>query len=230
VIRFILRRILVALPTLALISLATFVVIELPEGDFFDQKIAQLREAGDPTAQARVEQLRLRYGFDRPFHERYWKWISGVPFGDFGESFQWEREVSELVGERIGWTLLVSLGTMFFVWALAIPLGIWSATKAHTLGARTIMGLSYLGMSLPGFLVALVALVLAFHFFGVPLHGLFSAGYRDAPWSAGKLLDLLQHLVPEEPRVLGAWSIAAPATSFPESFYFSEPGREGAAQ
>lgn len=193
--RFVLRRLLFAIPTLALISLVTFVVIELPQGDFLDQKVAEMEMRGDNNARIRAADLRVRYGLDRPFLERYAKWISGMPRGDFGESFRWEREVSELVGERIGWTLVVSLGTMFFVWALAIPLGIWTATKPHATGARAVNALAYVGMSLPGFLVALVALVIAFHVFGIPLHGLFSAGYRDAPWSAGKLLDLLQHLV-----------------------------------
>ena len=137
----------------------------------------------------------MRYGLDRPFLERYGKWLSGIPRGDFGESFRWDRDVSTLIGERLGWTLVVSLGTLIFVWSFAVPLGVWAAAKSETAGARAVSAIAYVAMSLPGVLVALVALVVAFHFFGVPLHGLFSAGYRDAPWSAGKIIDLLQHLI-----------------------------------
>ena len=194
--RYVIRRLLLAVPTLLFISMVTFVVIELPQGDVLDQKVAELEQLrSDSTARLRAEQLRTRYGLDRPMHERYVKWIAGIPRGDFGESFRWEREVSELVGERIGWTLVVSIGAMIFVWAIAIPVGIWTATKKHTLAARAVSAGTYIGMSLPGFLLALVALVVAFHWFGIPLHGLFSATYRDAPWSFGKLADLLQHLV-----------------------------------
>lgn len=195
-IRYIARRVLVAIPTLLFISFVTFAVIELPQGDFLDQKVAELQSLrNDSTARMRAEQLRVRYGFDRPFHERYLKWLAGLPRGDFGESFRWEREVSTLLADRIGWTLVVSLGAMAFIWALAIPLGIWAATKRETLAARGFIAASYVGMSLPGFLLALVALVAAFHWLGIPLHGLFAATYRDEPWSLGKLGDLLQHLV-----------------------------------
>jgi len=194
--RFILRRLFVAIPTLFVISFVTFVVIELPQGDFLDQKIAELRQVrGDASSLQRADELRVRYGLDRPFLERYGKWLSGIPRGDFGESFRWDRDVSTLIGERLGWTLVVSLGTLIFVWSFAVPLGVWAAAKSETAGARAVSAIAYVAMSLPGFLVALVALVVAFHFFGVPLHGLFSAGYRDAPWSAGKVIDLLQHLI-----------------------------------
>ena len=194
--RFLVRRLLLAVPTLLLISFVTFVVIELPRGDFLDQKVAELeRMRGDATSLQRAEELRERYGLDRPFAARYGTWLAGLPRGDFGESFRWEREVSELVWDRLGWTLVVSIGTMFFMWAAAVPLGIWTASVAGTKADRAVSAAAYVGMSVPGFLLALVFLVGAFHFAGVPLHGLFSAAYRDAPWSAGKVLDLLRHLV-----------------------------------
>lgn len=194
--RFLLRRLLVAIPTLLALSFLTFMVIELPQGDYLDQRIAELEQLrGDATARLRAEELRVRYGLDRPFLERYGKWLSGIPRGDFGESFRWERDVSELVWDRLGWTLVVSVGTMLFVWCVSVPLGIWMALRAGTCGARALSALAYVGMSLPGFLLALVMLVLAFHATGVPLHGLFSADYRDEPWSAARVGDLLRHLL-----------------------------------
>jgi ABC-type dipeptide/oligopeptide/nickel transport system permease component len=139
VIRFIVRRLLVAIPTLLAISFVTFVVIELPQGDFLDSRMAELRQVrGDVTSLQRADELRVRYGLDKPFYWRYGKWISGVVRGDFGESFRWEREVSSLIGERIGWTLVVSLGTMLFIWSLAVPLGIWTATKSESRLARAV--------------------------------------------------------------------------------------------
>src|SRR5687767_15560567 len=105
--RFILRRLLVAIPTLLAISFVTFVVIELPQGDFLDQKVAELRHLrGDASALERADELRERYGLDRPFLVRYGKWLAGLPRGDFGESFRWERPVSSLIGEKLGWTLV----------------------------------------------------------------------------------------------------------------------------
>lgn len=194
--RYLLRRLALAIPTLFLISFVSFAVIELPRGDFLDQKVAELEQVrGDATARLRAEELRVRYGLDRPFLVRYGKWIAGMPFGDFGESFRWERDVSELIGEHLGWTLVVSLGTMAFVWCVSIPLGIWAATRHESLAARAVSAAAYVGMSIPGFLLALVLLVAAFHFVGVPLHGLFSPAWRDAPWSPGRVLDLAQHLI-----------------------------------
>ena len=194
--RFLLRRILVAIPTLFLISFVTFVVIELPQGDFLDQRIAEAElQRGDTTSRLRAEELRVRYGLDKPFLVRYAKWVSGLPRGDFGESFRWQREVSSLIGEKLGWTLVVTLGTLVFVWSLAVPLGIWAATKERTRAARLLTSVAYIATSLPAFLIALVLLVVAFHAFGVPLHGLFSPAWRDAPWSLGKAADLLAHLV-----------------------------------
>ena len=193
--RFVLRRILLAIPTLLAISFFSFVIIQLPPGDFLDQKIAELEQnGGDPSARAHVEQLRHRYGLDQPFLVRYGGWLAGMAHGDFGESFRTEREVTALLGERIGWTLVVSGGALLFVYAIAIPLGILAAMKRDGPVDRAISASALLGMSLPGFLVALVLLVAIFRTTGVPLYGIYSADWEDAPWSLGKLGNLLEHL------------------------------------
>jgi peptide/nickel transport system permease protein len=192
---YILRRILYAIPMLFLISVISFIIVQLPPGDYLDQKIAQLEQQyGDSSSVARAQELRARYGLNRPMWRRYVKWVTGFVRGDFGESFRYEREVKDLIWERLGYTLLISLGSLLFMYAVAIPLGIYSATHKYGWSDNLLTLVSFLGMSLPGFLVALALMVVAFQGFGVPLFGLFSERFEDAPWSAAKLVDLLKHL------------------------------------
>jgi peptide/nickel transport system permease protein len=192
---YIIRRLLLAIPTLLLISIISFVIIQLPPGDFLTQKIAELEQRnGDSSSMARAEELRERYGLKKPVYVRYLRWVGGFVRGDFGESFRYEREVKDLIGERLGYTLLICIGSLLFTYAVAIPLGIFSATHKYTWRDNLLAFLAFLGMSLPGFLLALTLMVLAFDLFGLPLFGLFSPPYRDAPWSLLKFGDLWQHL------------------------------------
>jgi peptide/nickel transport system permease protein len=194
-ITFIIRRLLLAIPTLLLISVISFVIIQLPPGDFLTQKIAELEQRnGDSSSMARAEELRERYGLKKPMHVRYLHWVSGFVRGDFGESFRYEREVKDLIGERLGYTLLLSLGSLLFTYAVAVPLGIFSATHKYSWRDNILAFLAFLGMSLPGFLLALMLMVMAFNLFGLPLFGLFSRPFRDAPWSLAKFGDLWEHL------------------------------------
>ena len=192
---YIIRRILLAIPTLLIISVLSFVIIQLPPGDYLDQKIALLEQQyGDSSSVVQAGALRHRYGLDKPLPQRYLKWISGVVVGDFGESFRYEKEVKDLIWERLSLTLILSLGSLVFVYMLAIPIGIYSATHKYTWKDNAFTFLAFLGMSLPGFLLALTLIVLVYLAFGVPLFDLFSPFYRTAPWSGGKILDMLKHL------------------------------------
>ena len=192
---YIVRRCLLAIPTLLAISIVAFIIIQLPQGDFLDRKVQELQEKyGDSSSMARVEELRVRYGLDRPMWERYIKWIAGFVVGDFGESFEFEREVGDLIWERLWYTVLLSLGSMVFTYVFAIPLGIYSAANQYSWSDHTLTFLSFIGMSIPGFLLALGLMVFVFETFGVPLFGLFSAQYEGAPWSLAKLADFLNHL------------------------------------
>ncbi|HIE29600.1 TPA: ABC transporter permease [Candidatus Poribacteria bacterium] len=194
-ITYIIRRILIAIPTLFAISIIGFIIIQLPEGDYLDRKIQQLEEEfGDSSSLARVEELRVRYGLDKPMWMRYFKWLSGFVRGDFGESFEYEREVNELIWERLTYTLLISIGSLIFTYIIAIPVGIYSATHKYQWSDNTLTFLAFVGMSLPAFLVALALMVFIFKVFDIPLFGLFSAYYEGAPWTFGKLNDLLNHL------------------------------------
>ncbi len=193
---YILRRILLAIPTLIAISLISFIIIQLPPGDYLDQKIAQMEQQfGDSSSIAQADALRHRYGLDKPMPQRYLHWVSGFLRGDFGESFRYEREVKELIWERLGFTVLLSLGSLVFIYLTAIPIGIYSATHKYHWSDNLVTFLAFFGMSLPGFLIALAVIVIVYKLFGVPLFGLFSPYYQSQPgWSIGKVGDLFKHL------------------------------------
>lgn len=192
---YILRRILLSIPILILISIIAFVIIQLPPGDYLDYRIAQLEQQyGDSSSMAQAETLRKRYGLDRPVWQQYLGWVSGFVRGDFGQSFRYEQEVRELIWERLGYTLLLSIGSLVFIYLTAIPIGIYSATHKYQWSDNLLTFLAFFGMSLPGFLIALVLTVAVYQVFGVPLFGLFSPYYQTANWSWGKFVDMMQHL------------------------------------
>ena len=193
---YIFRRILLAIPTLIAISSIAFIIIQLPPGDDLDHKIAQMEQQyGDSSSMAQADALRHRYGLDKPMPQRYLHWISGFVRGDFGESFRYEREVKELIWERLGFTVLLSVGSLIFIYLTAIPLGIYSATHKYQWSDNLLTFLAFLGMSLPGFLIALAIIVIVYKVFGVPLFGLFSPYYQSQPgWSIAKVGDLIKHL------------------------------------
>jgi peptide/nickel transport system permease protein len=191
----IIRRLLLIIPMLFLISFVSFEIIRLPKGDYVSQMVEQLsRQYGDQSSLAKAAQLRARYGLDKPWYVQYGKWVWGVSHGDFGESFRYEREVKDMIWERLGFTLLLSGGSLLLMYVFAIPVGIYSATHKESPTDRVLMMASFLGMSLPSFLVALILMVAVFSWMGMPLFGLFSLQYENAPWTWGKLIDLLKHL------------------------------------
>lgn len=194
--KYLVRRFLILVPTLWIISIICFVIIQLPPGDYLTTVQAQLAEQGDSAlAGAEMDRLRARYGLDEPLLVQYWLWISNIVFnGDFGESFAYGRSVAELLSERLPLTLILSVLTLLFIWAVSFPIGVYSAVRQYSLGDYTFTFLGYLGLAVPNFLVALVLMWISLTFFGQSVGGLFSPEYRDAPWSVGRLLDLLAHL------------------------------------
>ena len=177
------------------ISIISFIIIQLPQGDYLDREIQRLEEEfGDSSSLAHVEELRARYGLNEPLWKRYFIWINGFVRGNFGESFEYKREVHELIWDRIAFTLIISIGSLIFTYVIAIPLGVYSATHQYQWSDNFLTFLSFVGMSIPAFLLALSLMVFVFDIFGVPLFGLFSAYYEGAPWTWGKLSDLFKHL------------------------------------
>jgi peptide/nickel transport system permease protein len=206
---YILRRLLYMIPTVIVISMISFAIIQLPPGDYLTSLIAQLASSGESMEGAQVAALRERYGLDQPMWFQYWKWISNIVLhGDFGMSFEWNRPVSTMIWERLGLTFLVSFITLLFVWAIALPIGIYSAVRQYSLGDYVFTFVGFVGLAVPNFLLALLLMYASFAFFGQSVGGLFSPDYVDAPWSMAKVMDLIGHLwIPVI--VIGTSSMAA---------------------
>ena len=192
--RFIGRRLLIMIPTLFVISVMTFVIIQLPPGDFLTAYVAQLSSEGDTGSQDMIEALRVRYGLDEPFYVQYGKWMSGIFRGDFGRSLGWDRTVSSLLEERLPWSMAIAFASFVFVWFIGLPIGVFSATHKYSLADYFFTFVGFIGVATPSFLIALVALWLYFSATGDVIVGLFSREYMAAPFSLAKLLDLLKHL------------------------------------
>ena len=192
---FILRRLLLMIPITLAISLVTFIIIQLPPGDFFTALTARLAEQNETIDPETLAALRDRYGFDQPWHVQYWKWITGIVLhGDFGQSFEWNRPVSDLIWERLTLTLVLSLATLVFVWVLAFPIGIYSAVRQYSWGDYVATFIGFIGLAIPNFLLALVLMYVTSRYFGANVGGLFSSEYVNAAWSWGKVRDLIDHL------------------------------------
>jgi len=182
------------IPTLFVISVISFCIIQLPPGDYLTSYIANLQETGETADEAVVESLRARYGLDKPWSVQYWIWICGVLRGDFGQSFSMNRPVKDLIWERLGLTAAISFCTILFTWCVAIPIGIYSATHQYKASDYLFTFLGFIGMATPSFMIALVLMNLAQNQWGWNVGGLFSESYMDAPWTWDKARDLLQHI------------------------------------
>jgi peptide/nickel transport system permease protein len=193
--RYVLRRLVMMVPTIFGISLVAFAIILLPPGDFLDTYVAALEQQGGQVSADELAALRERYGLDEPFFVQYWKWMSGIlTRGDFGWSFEWQRPVAEVLWERVGLTFVVSLAALVFVYVVAFPIGIYSAVRQYSLGDYVFSFVGFLGLAIPNFLFALVLMYVALTSFGLSVGGLFSPEYAEEPWSWAKLGDLLAHL------------------------------------
>jgi peptide/nickel transport system permease protein len=194
VLSYIARRVMYMAIMVVLVSFVSFLIIELPPGDFLTQKLQELQARGDRSAQDRIESYRARYKLDEPILARYWNWISNFVKGDFGESFQFERPVSQIIGQRALMSVILALASITIVWCLAIPIGVYSATHQYSLGDQVVTTVSFLGLGMPGFLLALLVLFFAMMVLKLEVGGLFSRQFTDAPWSLAKVWDLLKHL------------------------------------
>lgn len=198
---FIARRLLILVPTLLIVSVVVFFVIDLPQGDFLTARVLLLAETGDSNSLSRIEELRKIFHFDDPVWSRYLRWL-GVPWfwtfdaedlgllqGFLGRSMENSRPVNDIVGDRILLTVAISAATILLTWAVAIPIGVYSAVRQYSLGDYVLSFIGFLGMSVPPFLLALVLMVMA----GVS--GLFSPQFVAQPdWSWPKVVDLLKHV------------------------------------
>jgi peptide/nickel transport system permease protein len=192
---YILRRIGIMIPTLVIVSIISFVVIQLPPGDYLTTYAMQLRQQGDTIDVAELEVLRDRYGLGMPIYAQYWKWISGIVFrGDWGQSMEWRKPVKDLIWERLALTMVLSASSLFVSWFIAIPVGVYSATHQYSVLDYAMSTISFIGVGTPGFLIALIVMWLAMTKLGLNVGGLFSEQYILAPWSWEKVVDMLKHI------------------------------------
>ena len=192
--QYIIKRLLLLPLLLFIFSIIAFILIQAPPGDFMTSYIAELAASGSSMDRAQIDALRALYGLDQPLIVQYFKWIGRLLSGDLGISLDWQRPISELIGERLALTLALGGGTFIFTWMLAIPIGILSATRKYSLLDYFFTIFNYIGVATPTFMTALVLMWLAFKYYGISITGLFSAEYIDAPWSGARFIDLLKHL------------------------------------
>ncbi len=192
---FIVKRMMWMVPFLIAISFLSFVLIQLPPGDYVTTYIATLAASNEIVDQNTAADLRSRFGLDQPMVVQYWKWISNIIFhGDFGLSFEWQQPVGDLIWERMALTLVLTFSTLLLTWGIALPIGVFSAVKKYSIADYVVTSLSFLGLAIPSFLLALVLMYIAAVEFGQNVGGLFSEEYLTAPWSMGKVVDLMAHL------------------------------------
>jgi peptide/nickel transport system permease protein len=191
---YIARRIMIMIPTLLAISFIVFAIIQLPPGDYLETYVAELQAQGEAVDPQKIEFLRQQYGLDRPFLEQYAVWVIDLLQGDYGYSFEYQLPVSEVVGDRVYLSMLVSFSTIIFTWVVAFPIGVYSAVRQYSVGDYVASFIGFLGLATPNFLLALILLYLANTYFGTQIGGLMDDQYIDQPWSFGKVVSVLEHL------------------------------------
>ena len=191
---YLVRRLLVMIPTLVVISALIFIIIQLPEGDYLSTQIAELEAQGESISEEKILFLRQQYGLDRPPWQQYLSWVAGLLRGDLGYSFEYNLPVSEVVGDRLFLSFVISIATIIFTWVVAFPIGVYSATHQYSWSDHGLTLLGFLGLATPNFLLALVLLYIANVVFGTSIGGLMDDEFINQPMSWPKFVSVLEHL------------------------------------
>jgi peptide/nickel transport system permease protein len=194
VLTYLVHRLILALLTIWAISVLSFVIIQLPPGDYITSYIAQMSASGGAVSEQEAEALRQEYGLDQPLLVQYLRWMRQVVQGRFGMALEWKRPVSEVIGDRLWLTMVVSVAAIVLTWLLALPIGIYSAVRQYSFGDYLATFVGFIGLAVPSFMLALVLMYLGFRYFDMSIGGLFSDEFVEAPWSLAKTWDLLKHL------------------------------------
>ncbi len=193
--RYVVRRVLMMVPTLVAISFIVFVIIQLPEGDYLDSLVAELEAQGEQLQQDQIAYLREQYGLDEPLWRQYLNWIGGILLeGDFGYSFEYQRPVFDIIGERFVLTAVLAAGTILFTWVVAFPIAIYSAVYKYSWGDHFLTLLGFLGLATPNFLLALILLYVSQIYFGTSVGQIMAEEYMGEPLSIAKMLSVLEHM------------------------------------
>ena len=191
---YIVRRLFLMIPTILAISAIVFVIIQLPPGDYFTSVVTELQSRGESVDKAKLEFLKSQYGFDKPLYVQYFHWVGGMLKGDFGYSFEHDQPVVDVVGDRLLLTFIVSFTTIIFTWAIAFPIGVYSAVKQYSVGDYGLTFIGFIGLATPNFLLALILQYFAHIWFDVSIGGLMDPIYVDQPWTWEKSLSVMQHI------------------------------------
>ena len=191
---YLLRRLMLSALTIVAISMISFAIIKLPPGDYVDAYVAQMAASGSVISQEAAANLRAQYGLDRPIYIQYIRWVTLAAQGNFGMAMEYGRPVTDVIGDRLWLTMAVSFAALLFTWAIALPIGIYSAMRQYSVLDYLFTFIGFIGLATPSFLLALLVLYVGFKYFDLNVGGLFSPDYLDAPWSWGKVQDLIWHL------------------------------------
>jgi peptide/nickel transport system permease protein len=192
---YMIRRLLIGIFTVWVVSILSFIIIQLPPGDAISTQIAKLEQEGDMISDAEAEALRRQYGLDRPLYVQYTKWVIRFAQGEFGNSMLYKMPVKDVISDRLGMTVIVTLASVLVSWMLSLPIGIYSAVNQYSFSDYFFTLLGFIGLAVPNFLIALLVMYLAYAHFDIRVGGLFSSVEMFlAPWSVPKVLDLLKHL------------------------------------
>lgn len=191
---YIARRIVMMVPTLFVATILIFGIIQLPPTDFASTMAAQAAQSGSSVDEQTMAGIRQRYGLDRPVHLQYLHWVKGLVQGDLGYSFEWGRPVSELILDRLLYTLLLAVAAIVFMWVVAIPIGVYSATHQYSPLDHLLTFFGFIGLAVPEFLLGLIYLFVAAFVFDMSVGGFFSPEFEGAAWSLPKVWDLIKHM------------------------------------
>ncbi|MDA0664552.1 MAG: ABC transporter permease [Proteobacteria bacterium] len=191
---YVIHRLLVMIPTLIIISALVFVIIQLPPGDYFTTYMNELQSRGEAVDKEKLEFIKEQYGFGKPMWEQYFVWVFGLLQGDLGYSFEYSRPVSEVIGDRLSLSFIVSFTTILFTWIMAFPIGVYSAVRQYSIGDYSLTFLGFLGLATPNFLLALVLQWLAYRYFGTSIGGLMDPEFIDQAWTMDKFISVMEHL------------------------------------
>jgi peptide/nickel transport system permease protein len=191
---YVVRRLVLAGLTTWAISVLAFVIIQLPPGDYITTYVAQMSASGTVVSQQLVEALREQYGLDQPVWVQYVRWMKLVLRGEFGMAMEWGKPVGTVIGDRLWLTMALSVGAILITWALALPIGIYSAVRQYSIGDYVATFIGFVGLAVPSFMIALILMYAGFRYFGANIGGLFSDRFVEVPWSLAKVWDLLKHL------------------------------------
>lgn len=191
---YIARRFLLAIFTVIAISVLSFIVMHLSPGDYVTSYIAQMSASGSVVSEADAAALRAQYGLDQPMYIQYLRWVGLILQGNFGMAMEWNSPVMDVIGDRLALTIVISVAAIIFTWAMALPIGIYSAVRQYSIGDYIFTFLGFIGLAVPGFMLALIVMYVGFTYFNANVGGLFSPEYDQAAWTMAKVWNLVQHL------------------------------------